>query len=515
MNDSYPEPDLTLAGQTVSRVREALSHQETACVTKVLEIIQEMSGKAEHMCVQDLADIIGGDLTTVAKIMKTANCLGYNPSGAEVSTVNEAIQLIGFETIRNLVISLLLLENAEKRSGQVRSVAADALTSALLAHAIAPSAGANADQAFVCATLRHYGRLLLATFLPDEYQDTLDLAAGMPFDTAATLTFGLPPLQLGEQVLAEANLSRVILHTLHNSSPVVLRAKDPSDMDRLLLVSELSSKLCEIMNSPEMGSAEFEAAATQLLKRYAGCVTLTPGDLKEALSTVSRTLNTVGRAQGFTSTSSELLGRIQLLGENRPFAAAKPKSRAPAPNAATAAALGNTDALVSGIAQVQGLVAAKPPNARQAFTVAARAIKMALRLQSCLVFLKEPRGPLYSAAVGSGAFFNAIRNQPLIDPSQKDVFTVCLARGEDILIQNPEDPNIAPFIPDWFKAIASTGPMALFPVRDAEGTFAILCGMVGRTEHIELNGARLQQIKALRSHLAGIRDAAEEQREAA
>src|SRR5262249_27301763 len=130
--------DDPLAAETVRRVREALAHSETACVTQVLEIVQELSQKAEHLSVQDLAGLIGRDLTTVTKIMKAAPCLGYTPGAVEVSTLSEAIAVIGFEKIRNLVLSLLLIETAEGRNSTKASqeVAALALTSGLTAQTL-------------------------------------------------------------------------------------------------------------------------------------------------------------------------------------------------------------------------------------------------------------------------------------------------------------------------------------------------------------------------------------------
>jgi hypothetical protein len=109
----------------------------------------------------------------------------------------------------------------------------------------------------------------------------------------------------------------------------------------------------------------------------------------------------------------------------------------------------------------------------------------------------------------------AIRNQPVLDPHRKDVFTVCLARGEDVLIQDPDDPRILPFIPDWFQRIPGKGPFLLLPVKDSGGTFAIICGTTGKTDRIELNATRLQQLKLLRNHLGAIRSSLVQSRAAA
>lgn len=520
MSQTVGEPGCSLATQTVARVREGLAHKETACVTQVLEIIQEMSDKADRLSVQDLAGIIGRDLTTVTKIMQAANCLGYNPGAVDVTTLTEAISVIGFEKIRNLAISLLLLETAEQRAdaSESQAVAAQALSSALTAQVIIQkTTSINADQAFVCAALRHYGHLLFSTFLADEYAEALDLSQDMPLNAACTFVFGLTPLELGRRILEEANLPKLIAHALNEADDQMIESEKLSERDRLLVVSEFSSRLCELLGSPGLTAEAFTNGLNRLVKTYARSVALTEKDLKEVIGTVEQMLSTFGRAQGMDTFSNPLVQRLRAFAAGRAFepVAAGRVKRSPTGDTAHASASRGPDALAAGVAEVQRLVGLEPVDLRRVFAVATRAVKIALRLQSCLVFLQETDGPMFAATVGSGAFFDAIRNQPVLDPHRKDVFTVCLARGEDVLIQDPEDPRIMPFIPDWFRRMPARGPFLLLPIKDAGGTFAILCGTTGKAERIELNATRRQQLKVLRCHLSGIRPVTPRQRAAA
>ena len=64
-------------------------------------------------------------------------------------------------------------------------------------------------------------------------------------------------------------------------------------------------------------------------------------------------------------------------------------------------------------------------------------------------------------------------------------------------------------------AITKPGTTALLPVKDLDGTFAMICGVVAATERIELTGLRLQQLKKLRGYLSMLREAGIERRSAA
>lgn len=517
MSDTTQQLTRSPAERTVATIREALSRGDTACVTQVLEVIQRLSNKVDELSVHDLAEIIGQDLTTVTKIMKAANCLGYNPGAAEVTTLPEAIGVIGFETIRNLVISLLLIESAEKRFGEEKSheVAALALSTAMTAQAIARrTPGLHPEQAFVCGALRHYGKLLLSTFMPDEYLDAMELAHQMPVDVAFRKSIGLTPMELGQRILAESSLPKLIQHTLEPARSDMIHSKKLTDTEKLLVVADFSEKFCELIEQPELTNVTYEAGVDHLLKSYAPSLELDEDELKEAIAKVSHSMNTVGQAQGFKSFASLIVNRMERIAAGSPIekqpthpAATGVESTSPTPDA--------PDRLAMAIGEIERLVTSRPVDTRKIYTAAVRAVRAGLHARSSLVFLRDHDTPLFSPIIGVGPMFHEVRNQPLIDPDHKDVFSVCIARGEDVLIKNPDEPSIAPFIPAWFRSSVSKGPLLLLPVKDVDGTFAVICVVAGMADRIDLSAPRLQQLKRLRACLAMLRDAGFDRRTAA
>jgi hypothetical protein len=503
----------TTATRTLAAVREGLARRETACVTQVLEIIQQLSGKVDHLSVQDLADLIGQDLTAVTKIMRVANCLGYNPTGVEVTTLPEAISVIGFENIRNLVISLLLMENAEKRSGRdsTHDVSGTALGGALLAQVLSQRvAGVNAEQAFVAGALRHYGKLLLSTFLPDDYLEAMESGRGTTFDSACNTIFGLDPLELGRRILGEANLPKLLHHSLDPAGHELIRSKKLTDPDKLIVVSDFSGRVAEMLSDPSITQGGFNQRMEQMLQDYSASIELDKEGFHEVLAKVSHVMGFVGQAQGVRAFESGIVRRLQNMAEGRPW----PKAASPVAGSSAEAASGvpgkAVDPFATGLAEVERLAHSTPLEIRRVFSAAARCLKQGLSLRSCVVFVQDASGRMMAAGAGTGPLFHEIREQPLINAGHSDVFSVCVKRGEDVLIRNPEDVNIAPFIPAWFKSSPSKGPLALLPVKDFSGTFAIFCCVVSADERVELTAVRLQQLKKLRSYLAPLREVAVE-----
>jgi len=135
-----------------------------------VQLIQALSAKAREISVTDLAEIVQKHVTVMAKVIAVANTLGYNPSGIEIGTVSQAIQVIGFERIRSLVTSLILVHDAVDATAAMdqRDTAMLALCSGLVAQQVSRDRGTpDPEQAFVAASLRNFGRLLLATYLTD------------------------------------------------------------------------------------------------------------------------------------------------------------------------------------------------------------------------------------------------------------------------------------------------------------------------------------------------------------
>jgi HD-like signal output (HDOD) protein len=207
-----PKVVTALAKSTISRVAAGLESGESAGLAEIVELIQQLSGNAVETSVEELATLIGKDVVVTAKVITAANTLGYNPSGLEISTISQAIQVIGFNKIRQLALALLLIENAERTLNphEKREIAALALCSGLMAEAVMQRHRTHEpEQAFICASLRNYGRLLMTTFMLEEYRQARQISTeGVSEDEAFRRVFGLTPLELGHHLLASAHRCR-------------------------------------------------------------------------------------------------------------------------------------------------------------------------------------------------------------------------------------------------------------------------------------------------------------------
>ena len=124
-----------LARKTVRTIEAALLEEKSTAISEIVRIIQDLASKAFSISTSELSQLIGRDPTITEKVISAANTMGFNPTGPSISTITEAIHTTGFEKVRNLAISILLVQNASAaaNSFEQRESASLAVCSGLLA----------------------------------------------------------------------------------------------------------------------------------------------------------------------------------------------------------------------------------------------------------------------------------------------------------------------------------------------------------------------------------------------
>ncbi|HSM22329.1 MAG TPA: HDOD domain-containing protein, partial [Rubrivivax sp.] len=154
-----------------------------------------------------LAAVILEDVALTHKLLRVVNSVHYSHSGGgsanppgrargpyrsaqnegpPVSTVSRAVALVGFAGIRNLALSLVLLEhmNDKVHAAQLQQEFLRALTAGMLAAELTPVAG-EAEEAFIASMFQNLGRLLTGYYFPEEAQQVRQLLQAAPDPEAA------------------------------------------------------------------------------------------------------------------------------------------------------------------------------------------------------------------------------------------------------------------------------------------------------------------------------------------
>ena len=532
----------TLAQQTINRVAAGLESGESAGLSEIVELIQQLSGHAFDTSVQELAALIGKDLVVTAKVITAANTMGYNPTGVEVATIVQAIHVIGFNKIRQLAISLLLIENAERtlNPAEKREIAALALCSGIMAESVMEKHGTNSpEHAFVCASLRNYGRILMTTFMIEDYRRARILAMqdGATEDEAFNQVFGLTPLELGYHLLESAHLPEPILKTLRALPPDAVRKASQQPDVEILLLADLSVKLCELALRSDLSAEEFEIGARTLSSKAGRAFGLDVDGLLSALNDTGRQLNIFASTFGLSTLTNSLSPRLRARVDRQNPAGYSPLTRLlvehPAQTGAKETVAGTPAASVQGSAQAANEPSTTPtpastPTAEPAvssetifqrafdsaidqlaslldeqpiamdkvFTVALQAALQGFSASEGMLFVRDRASLPYSAHFGHGLLFDSIRRQPLVRESDRNVCGVCLQRLEDVFINDAGDQKIVAHLPTWLKA-SKMASFVLLPIHEGRRPFALLLAGWPEKKTIGFTVSQIRQVRSL------------------
>ncbi len=123
--------------------------------------------------VREVVRLVSADAALSAKVLKIINSSFYGFVHT-VTTIDQAIRLLGMKTIKNLALSLILKTSFLKKDPRHFDMAGfwkDALVGAIAAKLLAERVNVkNAEDTFFLGLLENIGSLTLAYLIPDQYE---------------------------------------------------------------------------------------------------------------------------------------------------------------------------------------------------------------------------------------------------------------------------------------------------------------------------------------------------------
>ncbi len=505
-----------LIERTFNGIDAGLKTRETASIAQVVELVREMAMKVDSLSVHQVGEILSRDLTIATKLIKVACTVAYNPDGADITTINQAISTVGYNRVRNMAISLLLLKNANRRwsTDDFDEIACITLTSALMSETIMETRKShNPEHAFVSAALRNYGRLLLASFFPEEYREAMTLGEKKGFETAIREFFGMTSLEIAKELLRRAHLPPALLRFIEGIPEHKFSADQLSKDDQQLMLIDFSVKFCELLSRLK-SQEHFQTGYRELMERYGKSLQYTKEDMKALLEATLSKVDSYKRQLASPLFSNRIIINIRACLEDQPL------TLQPAPKALETSKRGPLDPtftcghnaermLRTGLKELEPVVNAKVPEHPAAWEQATRLLWRALELDDALLLIQPPCSMAFQGEYGFGQQVAALRPNASVDPATKTIFTICITRGQDVIIQNPNETAIQPFIPAWLKPYA-TGGVILLPISDGEGTFAVLMGLARAKHTFALSPKTMENLRTLKALLGVLRPKADE-----
>jgi putative nucleotidyltransferase with HDIG domain len=240
--------------QRIKKVTESIISLPTlpTVVSKMIDLVDNPKTSAAS-----LARLISTDQALTAKILKLANSAYYG-FPREISTVNMAIVVLGFNTVKDMGLSLSVFEVfKDAEGGRVFDV------SKFWEHSIGCGAASRmiarrlkyrfVGEAFVAGLLHDIGKVILNQYVHKEFVDIIGLAASgeTSLEVAEEKIIGTGHPQVGSWLAEKWNLPKIIVESIafHH---------DPweAKMEPLLVaIVSVANYLCHLCNIGNSGRA--------------------------------------------------------------------------------------------------------------------------------------------------------------------------------------------------------------------------------------------------------------------
>jgi HD-like signal output (HDOD) protein len=535
-----------LAAQTMERARSAMQATRIASLPEVVKLLRALSGNSQQVSVVELAEVIQSDPHITAKVIGAANMFAYNPNGVQVTGVHQAIHVIGYERIRTLAMSLMLAEQVSRTHSPEaqREYAAQSLMAGCIAQTLAAGrVTLDREQAFICASLRNFGHIVLTSCMADDFQKLRKQAGGEPDDAAYREAFGLTPLELGHQLLDAANLPEDLLRTLRAIPPEAFSILEQKPEDQMLAMATFAGELAALTLDPRSDPAEFPAKSAALARRYEHVLPLLHEEIHALMEGATTQLNQIVSTFRIKSLPPRVITRMtkcrNLVDPNRPPAPAS-VSVAPSAPAAAAAAPAVAPVVEPVIASVAVTTAAParpasappvtPPSASipplelpahdwnsslgrltalllqpgmsrgRMYAELLDTVRTGLGAPECLLFSAGTGAKVFPLTHGRGEIYRELstRAGPQVLAGERTVLGVCLARNENIIIHHAHEAKIQPYLPGWLKNQAGLGAFVLLPLSDGPQVGGVMVAGWAETRQIVLPP---ECVKAVRTML--------------
>ncbi len=505
-----------------------------AMSAQIMRVQSMASSDSESL--NNLTTEILKDVALTNKLLRLVNSAHYSHVGAgHINTVSRAVSLIGYGGIRNVAMSLVLLDHMENKAhaDQLKSEFVRALLAGGLAADLC-SGQRGSEEVFIGAMLQNLGRMLTEFYLPDEAQQIRQILSASLADTpanqrhkredqAAQSVLGMGFGALAEGVAATWGLPDSMQRLMrHSDAPPPARATTDANA-RLHLVTQAANAMADVFLHAADG--ELEAQLLAVGRQYAPGLGSPSSELVQIAHTARHKLSVTARAIGLyappKSPAARLL-RHEAAADNTASTTASaelpmheltanastamPPSLPPQATAAQVAAEAahmQTDATSSLLATgIQDITHAMVDDFKlnDVLRMVLETMYRAMNFRQVLFCLKDGRSGVLQGRFGLGEkaaesakVFRVVLSEP------NNLFAAVCNKGVDTLIHDASADKVARALPGWYHQHIHAQAFMLLPLTLRGQPLGLIYADRLQADGIVLDDKGLSLLKTLRN----------------
>ena len=199
-------------------------------VTQLINLVGDPATSA-----RDISQLISADQALTAKILKVANSAFYG-FPRKIATVQLAIVVLGFETVKNLGLSVAVLKRFHAGKAHPlfdrQQFWEHAIGCGVAARMLVRKRNRKLEgEAFVAGVLHDIGKLILIEYFPDEFGESLELACDelLTISEAEMKVIGVTHAEIGGWLAEKWNLPESLVQAItYHHNPLAI--EEPSEI---------------------------------------------------------------------------------------------------------------------------------------------------------------------------------------------------------------------------------------------------------------------------------------------
>jgi HD-like signal output (HDOD) protein len=515
------EADLTL-DYLLRRMR--FKSDFPALSTSMTRVQALSNSESDNM--QSFCDEVLQDVALTQKLLRLVNTAQFRRSGTDpISTVSRAVAMIGVGGVRNIAMSLMLLDHMEDK-GHAKLLKVEFLRTVMAGTLASELSGSpkEAEEAYLGALFRSLGRLLVSFYLPDDAEQIRKLCApgadgtpGLSEGQAAQQILGVSLDKLANKVGQMWGLPDGLLACMTPPGTIVPKHALHGRPERAWWLASLANDAADHMLNLEPG--KLGDALSQLNHTYAKALDLAPNDLSEAAGRSRKRLAELTQALNLNvepqSPAERLLDHYYVDAPNAdtsegPTADALGLSEADGflSPAMPLPMLDMANVLTNGIQDITNTLL-ESFRLNDVLHMILETMLRALECRRVIFCLRDPKSGALLGRMGIGDQVEVLKTMfkvPLVLPAggTPDLFSVVCLKNADMLIADASAPTIVNRLPTWFRDHVQAPTFLLLPLTmKRKGQPDMVVGLIyadkGQAGSLQLSEKELSLLRTLRN----------------
>ena len=522
--DAPAAADATGEGAALEFLLRRMRHQgDFPAMANAVSRIQRLT-LSEKESLSSLSNEILKDVALTQKLLRLVNTVQYSQAGAGgITTISRAVALVGFGGIRNLALSLILLERMENKAHaqQLREEFLRSLMAASLARELA-AGGRDGEEAFLCAMFHNLGRSLTEFYFPEEARQirritrpergpllVKDAPAPVPEWIASARILGMSYDQLGMGVAKQWGLPESLQLSMRRpeGEPPLRQISNPDERQRWL--AHAANDVADVILRTE--PAQAHARVHAMAQRYARCLGVTAEAFGQAADQARLRLAQMTAVMDLalpqnspalrllaplTPTPDDSLSDLQLQATQVLDTTENLSQQQQLRDRAV-------ETLAAGIQDVSNAMV-ENFKLNEVLRMILESIFRALGFRRVVFCLRDPKLDQLTGRFGLGedvegvvnCFKIALQTSP---GKQADLFEAVCQRGVDTLIADAKASKIADRLPAWYCGPVAANSFLLLPLALRGKTFALIYADKAKTGGLDLGEKELSLLRTLRN----------------